>query len=72
MAGDLPRPSVVKMDMEGPELLALQGVEGLLSAEDRPRLLFVEINAEFLPAGRYRDFVRSGPETTPICTRIRQ
>jgi hypothetical protein len=46
---DLVRPTVLKIDIEGAEILALQGAQRLLRAPDRPRLLFVEAHPEFLP-----------------------
>lgn len=46
----LAAPTVVKLDIEGAELPALQGAESLLGSEKRPRLLFLEIHPEFLPA----------------------
>ncbi|MDA2895476.1 FkbM family methyltransferase [Mycolicibacterium sp. BiH015] len=47
--GRLPHPTVVKLDIEGAEILALRGAKGLLSSEDRPRTLFVEVHDTFLP-----------------------
>lgn len=46
--GKLPRPTVVKMDIEGAEILALRGGRHLLSGPDRPRLLFIEVHNGFL------------------------
>lgn len=45
----LPHPTVVKLDIEGAEILALRGAKGLLSSENRPRTLFVEVHDTFLP-----------------------
>ncbi len=47
--GDLPMPDLVKMDIEGAEILALRGMTGLLTAPDAPRRLFVELHPVFLP-----------------------
>lgn len=42
------RPSVLKIDIEGAEILALKGAARLLASENRPRLLFVEVHPNFL------------------------
>jgi FkbM family methyltransferase len=47
--GRLPRPTVIKLDIEGAEILALRGAERLLSESERPRALFVEVHDTFLP-----------------------
>ncbi len=47
--GRLPRPTVVKMDIEGAEILALRGGRNVLSGPDHPRLLFIEVHNGFLP-----------------------
>jgi FkbM family methyltransferase len=47
--GRLPRPTVVKMDIEGAEILALRGGRNLLSGPERPRSLFIEVHNGFLP-----------------------
>jgi FkbM family methyltransferase len=46
--GLLPRPTVVKMDIEGAEILALRGGKKLFSGPDRPRLMFIEVHDGFL------------------------
>ena len=45
----LPAPTVVKIDIEGAEILALRGGSKLLSGSARPRLMFVEMHPQFLP-----------------------
>lgn len=49
-SGILPYPTVVKIDIEGAEMLALQGMKALLGSGKRPRLIFVEIHPDFLPS----------------------
>lgn len=46
----LPFPTVIKIDIEGAEFMALKGMKNLLSSELRPRVIFVELHPEFLPA----------------------
>ena len=48
--GDLPAPTVLKLDIEGAEMLALRGGMRLLHGEAPPRLLFLEVHDAFLPA----------------------
>src|SRR5262249_51206838 len=45
-AGVLPRPTHVKIDVDGNELKILAGMAGLLSSPDRPRSLSIEVDAE--------------------------
>jgi FkbM family methyltransferase len=47
-SGELPAPDVIKMDIEGAEMLALQGMRELLTSSHAPRLVFVEIHPSFL------------------------
>jgi FkbM family methyltransferase len=47
--GRLPRPTVIKFDIEGAEILALRGAERLLTGSQRPRALFIEVHDTFLP-----------------------
>lgn len=42
-------PSVLKIDIEGAEILALIGAKKLLASKNAPRLLFIEIHPAFLP-----------------------
>jgi len=46
--GKLPKPTLIKMDIEGAEVLALQGMKELLSSQNSPRLIFIEIHPQFL------------------------
>lgn len=47
--GQIPSPNVIKMDIEGAEVLALRGMNNLLNSTDAPRFLFIEFHPEFLP-----------------------
>jgi len=47
--GALPRPTVIKLDIEGAEILALRGAKQLLTGPERPRALFIEVHDTFLP-----------------------
>lgn len=51
LSGDLPLPTVLKIDIEGAEVLCLRGASKLLRGElgDKPRLVFLELHPEFLP-----------------------
>ncbi len=49
-SGTLPPPTILKIDIEGAELLALRGANGLLGSTGRPRALFIEIHPQFLAA----------------------
>lgn len=46
----VPPPDVIKIDIEGAEILALRGGSRLLLGPHRPRVLFVELHPRFLPA----------------------
>lgn len=48
--GVLPVPTVLKVDIEGAEILALRGAGKLLRAPFAPRTLFLEVHDTFLPA----------------------
>lgn len=43
------RPTVLKIDVEGAEAMALEGAKGILSGPERPRLVFMEVHPRFLP-----------------------
>jgi FkbM family methyltransferase len=47
--GTFPRPTVIKLDIEGAEILALRGATRLLASSNRPRALFIEVHNTFLP-----------------------
>lgn len=46
--GHIPIPTILKIDIEGAELLALRGMKNLLTSEHKPRLIFLEIHPVFL------------------------
>lgn len=46
----VPAPSVLKIDIEGAEIVALRGAGRLLASTGRPRLVFVEMHPQFLPS----------------------
>lgn len=46
----LPVPTVIKIDIEGAELMALRGMFNTLTGYNRPRLIFIEIHPKFLGA----------------------
>ena len=61
--GRLPRPTVIKLDIEGAEILALRGAKRLLTGPDRPRALFIEVHDTYLPgfgssAGEVHEILR--------------
>ena len=45
-------PTVVKIDIEGAELLALKGMKQLLSGTSKPRLIYLEVHPDFLGSFR--------------------
>ncbi|MBS1197937.1 MAG: FkbM family methyltransferase [Proteobacteria bacterium] len=49
--GELPSPDVLKIDIEGAEILCLRGAEKMLRGigKKRPRLLFLETHPDYLP-----------------------
>jgi FkbM family methyltransferase len=48
--GESPPPTVLKLDIEGAEILALRGAEMVLQSPTAPRTLFLELHDSFLPA----------------------
>ncbi|KKG09817.1 hypothetical protein EO98_01285 [Methanosarcina sp. 2.H.T.1A.6] len=54
----LPIPTVIKIDIEGAEYLALRGMNKLLVSKKSPRIIFIEIHPLFL-----KDFNSSSDET---------
>lgn len=58
-SGTLPAPTVLKLDIEGAEILALRGAKAVLVGPTAPRALFLEVHDSFLPAfGSSADEVR--------------
>jgi FkbM family methyltransferase len=45
---EIPHPTVVKIDIEGAEYIALKGMKNLLASLEKPRILFIELHPEFL------------------------
>ncbi|MBS1736490.1 MAG: FkbM family methyltransferase [Bacteroidetes bacterium] len=45
----VPYPTVIKIDIEGAEMMALKGMKNLLCDKNAPRIIFLEIHPEFLP-----------------------
>lgn len=45
-----PVPTILKMDIEGAEILALRGMRQLLASEHKPRCMFIELHPQFLAA----------------------
>ncbi|MBK8567759.1 MAG: FkbM family methyltransferase [Saprospiraceae bacterium] len=48
--GIIPSATVIKMDIEGAEMMGFKGMDKLLSGSPKPRLIVFEIHPEFLPA----------------------
>ncbi len=46
----IPSPNVIKMDIEGAEMMGFKGMSNLLSGSNKPRLIVFEIHPGFLPA----------------------
>lgn len=46
----IPEPDVVKLDIEGAEILALRGMRKLLGSERAPQTFFIEIHPDYLPS----------------------
>jgi len=47
---EIPVPTVVKIDIEGAEMMALKGMSMLLSHDNRPNTLVLELHPVFLPS----------------------
>ena len=47
--GKIPTPTIIKLDIEGAEILALQGMKNLLASQNSPRFIFIEYHPDFLP-----------------------
>jgi FkbM family methyltransferase len=47
-SGTIPFPTIIKIDIEGAEMMALQGMKELLNSESKPRIIFIEIHPNFL------------------------
>jgi len=43
-----PEPDIIKIDIEGAELMALRGMMGLLGSINAPRTIFIEIHSDYL------------------------
>jgi FkbM family methyltransferase len=48
--GKIPAPDIIKLDIEGAEILALRGMKNLLTSQKSPRFVFIEFHPDFLPA----------------------
>jgi FkbM family methyltransferase len=48
--GKIPRPTVVKIDIEGAEMMAIKGMANLLASAHKPRVLELELHPKFLPS----------------------
>ena len=46
-------PNIIKLDIEGAEMYALLGMQKVLSSENAPRLIFIEIHPDFLKTFNY-------------------
>ncbi|WP_226377617.1 FkbM family methyltransferase [Citrifermentans bremense] len=46
--GEIRAPDLVKIDIEGAEILALRGMQGLLRSTQAPRVIFMEVHPQFL------------------------
>jgi FkbM family methyltransferase len=46
---EIPLPTIIKIDIEGAELLALKGMQALLHSATAPRYIFIELHPDFLP-----------------------
>lgn len=48
--GTIPPPTVIKMDIEGAEMMGFKGMSRLLDSPNKPRLIIFEIHPDFLPS----------------------
>ncbi len=46
--GEVPCPDIVKLDIEGAEILALRGMRSVLVSAEGPRAIFMEVHPDFL------------------------
>lgn len=46
--GEIPAPDIIKLDIEGAEILALRGMKNLLTSQKSPRFMFIEFHPDFL------------------------
>jgi FkbM family methyltransferase len=60
-AGEIQPPDVIKMDIEGAEILALRGMSDLLRSPHSPRAIFLELHPDMLP-----DFGSSSDEVLAV------
>ena len=47
---EIPLPTIVKIDIEGAEMMALKGMSSLLRSDKKPRALVLELHPLYLPA----------------------
>lgn len=47
-SGEIASPDIIKMDIEGAEILALKGMKELLGSTRAPRAIFMEVHPDFL------------------------
>lgn len=45
---EIPSPDLIKIDVEGAEILVIKGMQKVLASENAPRLLFIEFHPKFL------------------------
>jgi FkbM family methyltransferase len=61
LAEGLPRPTVIKLDVEGAETMVLKGGVNLLTSSHAPRSIYLEVHHSFLP-----DFGSSSEEVMAL------
>ncbi len=47
-SGEIAKPGLIKLDIEGAEVRALNGMKQLLRGRDRPRQIFIEVHPPFI------------------------